>query len=730
MSERIPCGTCGNTFKTKDSLRAHKHYAHKNIETKTSLDLHVYPKIEENAVLDDYLEDNNNRYNEKDFRDFKTKMKVPKNKHKAKPYSKPEQLDEPSESNIAGPSSGKPIKTYKCHICDDLLQSEQDREEHIERSHPACKLCLDRFPNQTAFEKHITEFHSPTVKCPICNLVLADLNLLLQHVKIHPECTVCGSRFTNLRKLSRHEKQHVDQHRSKRRRIYNTKSLVCGICERKDFKDKVALIKHRHQNHSYHCSNCLLSFVRKEELEIHSSLHPIVDDDSRETVNPYDIILPDVVETVKPESIDGDSSDWSNISKKSYSKGKKLIDVHIDRRRKHQGQLSDNESSITNYDDINPDVKEDQNSFSARENTDDSDQSIQSLDDNPNLISDIETTDDNDHRIQPFNADVNSLSDHESVDDKDRRIQPFNANVNSLSDRESTDDNDQRIQPFDSDVNPLSDRESTDDNDQRIQPFDIKKDTGRNHRDSVSDDIKDEIGDSTLDSVNGDIVIKSRKIETCKICLRKFLSRRKLRNHLKMHIKKNIRKRGGGIFICKNCQKSFKSRTTLMDHISIVHPRCPVCNTSFKTSTKYLIHLRNNHVEKDFEIEESDTSIDSGDELENNDKEFQVHINCVTIERFLEIRKLIMNNDFRTLSSKKSLLHSLSILMKGVKRGFIPICSTQRLVMTNSMKELLYKLARNPSSNLVMANKQILAHLFEVLWSSIKYISDSFNQYH
>ena len=111
------------------------------------------------------------------------------------------------------------------------------------------------------------------------------------------------------------------------------------------------------------------------------------------------------------------------------------------------------------------------------------------------------------------------------------------------------------------------------------------------------------------------------------------------------------------------------------------------------------------------------------------DRDFKEHIHCVTLKKFSILRDLIKKNDFKSLAKDEELLESLGLIMYGVKRGFIPICSSQRLVLTNSQKELLYRIARNPSGRLVMKERRDLSLLFEVLWKSVKYVADVFQEY-
>ena len=116
-------------------------------------------------------------------------------------------------------------------------------------------------------------------------------------------------------------------------------------------------------------------------------------------------------------------------------------------------------------------------------------------------------------------------------------------------------------------------------------------------------------------------------------------------------------------------------------------------------------------------------------EIKREDKQFHKHINCVTIDRFLEIRKLINANQFDTIANDEELLEGLQIIMRGVIKGFIPICSSQRVVMSNEMKQLMYRFVKSPSSTILLRNKQNLKMLFNLLWSSVKNVIESFLKY-
>ena len=95
----------------------------------------------------------------------------------------------------------------------------------------------------------------------------------------------------------------------------------------------------------------------------------------------------------------------------------------------------------------------------------------------------------------------------------------------------------------------------------------------------------------------------------------------------------------------------------------------------------------------------------------------------------MEIRNLIEQDLFDTLANDEELLEALQIIFKGAIKGYIPLCTPQRMVLTKPMKNLIYRFGRRPSATLLMRNKRDLKQLFRVLWQSVDTVIKSYNKY-
>ena len=217
----------------------------------------------------------------------------------------------------------------------------------------------------------------------------------------------------------------------------------------------------------------------------------------------------------------------------------------------------------------------------------------------------------------------------------------------------------------------------------------------------------------------------------CNFCFDVFTSRKEL----DIHVKKNHPYR------CNQCMRTFDTEEELVDHLEVDHPTCPVCGDKFPNREKYLHHYHTDHPQEEANEPEPDTEMitESEDELtdEENpraelvreDKQFHKHINCITIDQFLDIKELISNNHFESLVENKELMKALQTLLRGIVKGFIPICSSQRFALTKQMKDLMYGFIKRPSARKILRDKTNFKLLFDIIWSSVESVITSFLRY-
>lgn len=131
------------------------------------------------------------------------------------------------------------------------------------------------------------------------------------------------------------------------------------------------------------------------------------------------------------------------------------------------------------------------------------------------------------------------------------------------------------------------------------------------------------------------------------------------------------------------------------------------------------------------ESEDNNSDVDNSDdyELRSRDEMSRKHINCITVDRFIHVRNLIRNNDFDTIAGDANLVHALQVIIKGVLKGFIPICSSQRMVLTPKLKSLMYRFSKYASSEMVLKHRVNLKSLFDILGKSVRFVVDAFNRF-
>ena len=217
----------------------------------------------------------------------------------------------------------------------------------------------------------------------------------------------------------------------------------------------------------------------------------------------------------------------------------------------------------------------------------------------------------------------------------------------------------------------------------------------------------------------------------CNFCFDIFKSQ----NVLHMHVKRIHPYR------CNQCMRTFDTEEELIDHLEVDHPTCKVCGDQFPNREKYLHHYHTDHPQEEANEPDPDTDMDTESEdeltdeenpnaeLKREDKQFHKHINCITIDRFLDIKRLISANHFESLVENKELMEGLQILLKGVVKGFVPICSSQRFALTKQMKDLMYSFVKYPSARKILRDKTNFKLLFDVIWSSVESVITSFLKY-
>ena len=740
------------------------------------LDLHLHQAIED--PLDKYLKDRNNRYDAKDFDNYLKEMKTKNKKSvKAEPYARPE------EEGEGGPSSGNVGELSICHICDEEFSTQKARGEHMDRRHPICKLCNDRFKSVDKLNHHFEIFHPPNVhalKCPTCDAKFSDINDLIRHTDEHPQCEICMQRFLDVPSLGKHRKVHEKLPLSKKRKFGDFGGM-CGLCNRM-FKNAKEFERHAKRKHDHKCDECELSFPLRVELKKHKKDHstglslynpPMSDSDGDLSLVLKPTSSMRLDDQADSQSVQSQGTDISllNIESETESKVSKdtvlaitpQSDAQLKLYNTSQDEDTDSQDSeITILAIVSETDTQDSTALTPYQ------KDVSDYVESDNSVESIDTVLDNSEK-RDEKMDTNSEVSFDTLSEQDSDsslpLVPINKKTSRVPMADST-------LSYDSDMTEM---EVEIKSSQLLkchlcfQKF-TRKSFLRKHL-KEHDDIRKEITDyqplqvsqanTKIEEVSSDSDLsedqKHSQVAKCRFCGDKFLRKSSLYAHIKEIHKKNKHRqlrnqqddekcpfcdetpsdlklhiKQEHSFSCRGCRIRFKTKKLLLEHILLEHPVCKVCNKSFNTKRELLIHQKD-HPEERFDIEET-TDEDDSDESEEDqhdikDREFHENINCVTIDRFAEIRDLITKNDFKTLSKDKRLLKSLSIIMNGVKRGFIPICSAQRLVLTNSQRELLYRLAKSTTGHLVMKERQDLSLLFDVLWDSVKQVSAAFLKY-
>ena len=767
--ERVPCDICGKTSKNHKALYTHRYTYHSkkpkpidlHIQTveasiDNKLDLHLHQAIED--PLDKYLKDRNNRYDAKDFDNYLKEMKSKDKKSvKAEPYARPE------EDGEGGPSSGNVGELSICHICDEEFSTQKARGEHMERKHPICKLCNDRFKSVDKLKHHFEIFHPPNahaLKCPTCDAKFSEINDLIRHTDEHPQCEICMQRFLDVPSLGKHRKVHEKLPLSKKRKFGDFGGM-CGLCNRM-FKNAKEFERHARRKHDHKCDKCELSFPLRADLKKHKKDHstglslynpPMSDSDGNLSLVLKPTSSMRLDDQADSQSVQSQGTDISLLNIESGTESK----VSRDTALAITSQVEDTDSQDSEITIL---------AIVSETDTEVSTTPVQDVPDyveSDNSIESIDTVLDNSEKMST-DSEVSFDTPSEQDSDSSLPLVPINnkTSIDPMEDSSLSSDSDMTEMEVEIKPSQLLKCHLC------FQKFTRKSFLLKHLKEH--DDVRKEITDyqplqdsqdnTKIETVSSDSDLsqdqKHSQVAKCRFCGDKFLKKSLLYAHIKEMHKKNKHRqlrnkqddekcpfcddtpsdlklhiKQEHSFSCRGCRIRFKTKKLLLEHILLEHPSCKVCNKTFNTKRELLIHQKD-HPEERYDIEET-TDEEASDESEEDqhikDKQFHENINCVSIDRFAEIRDLITKNDFKSLSKNKRLLKSLSIIMNGVKRGFIPICSAQRLVLTNSQRELLYRLAKSTTGHLVMKERQDLSLLFDVLWDSVKQVSAAFLKY-
>ena len=133
--------------------------------------------------------------------------------------------------------------------CNNICQNDFARlEQHVKNMHPKssdlnnypCKICNERFNNETRLRKHVTNHIGP-FKCEHCGSILKNKFCLWQHIKNQHKgrelkaCEVCGKEVKSI-------KRHMDRNHSEKDKLKQT----CKLCD-KEYYNLGQHIKQEHK---------------------------------------------------------------------------------------------------------------------------------------------------------------------------------------------------------------------------------------------------------------------------------------------------------------------------------------------------------------------------------------------------------------------------------------------------------------------------------------------------
>ncbi|XP_010892454.2 uncharacterized protein wu:fe05a04 [Esox lucius] len=192
-----------------------------------------------------------------------------------------EEEDDDDDDEELGPEASGGSGEHHCSVCDLVLFSSFQLQEHMNLHTGArpycCAECGKRFCQLANYRSHLRTHAQPQTavpavehRCRICLKGFDSQEGLQEHLtkshfeKEFYECDICKRIFTCRTKCEEHMEEH------KRKLAGN----VCRQCDRR-FRLRRSLRRHEERGcvRSYRCTDCPLSFSRKNTLLRHSFSH-------------------------------------------------------------------------------------------------------------------------------------------------------------------------------------------------------------------------------------------------------------------------------------------------------------------------------------------------------------------------------------------------------------------------------------------------------------------------
>ncbi|XP_045108685.1 zinc finger protein 37-like [Portunus trituberculatus] len=261
-------------------------------------------------------------------------------------------------------------KPFNCGLCNASFNQKSNLRSHM-RIHTGerpvqCKVCGKGFSRNTHLKQHM-KLHTgeKPYQCKVCHRPFRFKSGLQAHERIHTglkpyACSLCGRTFTQIVGLIRHErthagekpfrcqscgksfdtrdalKSHIQKHTGERphtcdqcpktftdpgalrchRKKYHTNLLICVICLREDFKDRIELREHlrahERQNWEETPEGELVPLTRAADRGNFISVDDTMDDDeapARQEADESDLVQSEIVDEVNHMEVELDPDD-------------------------------------------------------------------------------------------------------------------------------------------------------------------------------------------------------------------------------------------------------------------------------------------------------------------------------------------------------------------------------------------------------------------------------------